>query len=252
MWKFLNQSVAGTSHLEARRPCQDYSSVVPYKSEDDEILIVACSDGAGSAPQSQIGSELACKTVVAQAVAFLGSGRSASEINREILRSWFGEAHEQLKAEALRRQAPLREFSCTLLMGVIGETTAAFAQVGDGAIVVRDGSEYRTVFWPDSGEYHNSTYFAVDPNFSDHLQTKQFHCQLQEIALLSDGLQMLALDYATMEAHSPFFRPMFMQLRENATADLVVPMRKFLDSKAVNDLTDDDKTLVLASRNQTR
>ena len=69
------------------------------------------------------------------------------------------------------------------------------------------------------------------------------------LALLSDGLQMLALNYGTKAAHQPFFAPMFASLRKADDAqELLVPLKQFLDSKAVNDRTDDDKTLVLATR----
>jgi hypothetical protein len=60
---------------------------------------------------------------------------------------------------------------------------------------------------------------------------------------------MLALSYASKSAHQPFFARMFAALRKvGDREDLVVPLRQFLDSPAVNDRTDDDKTLVLATR----
>ena len=64
-----------------------------------------------------------------------------------------------------------------------------------------------------------------------------------------DGLQMLALSYAKKVAHQPFFTPMFAALRKvEDPQELIVPMRQWLDSTAVNQRTDDDKTLILATR----
>jgi len=73
--------------------------------------------------------------------------------------------------------------------------------------------------------------------------------RIQEVALLTDGLQMLALNFAARKPHAPFFEPLFTALRGAVSPDdLVVPLRAFLDSDAVNSRTDDDKTLVLATR----
>ena len=71
------------------------------------------------------------------------------------------------------------------------------------------------------------------------------------MALLTDGLQGLALRFASREAHGPFFEPMFARLRREARRGLDGlhgELARFLDSPAVNQRTDDDKTLVLATR----
>jgi hypothetical protein len=76
---------------------------------------------------------------------------------------------------------------------------------------------------------------------------------LEEVAVFSDGLQMLALQYSTRSVHSPFFRPMFRQLAsstEGHVIELCNPLNSFLNSKLVNERTDDDKTLVLATRRE--
>jgi hypothetical protein len=72
---------------------------------------------------------------------------------------------------------------------------------------------------------------------------------VDELALFTDGLQMLALHFASRSAHRPFFEPLFTTLREAANPEaLGGPLREFLDSPAVNERTEDDKTLVLAIR----
>ena len=71
------------------------------------------------------------------------------------------------------------------------------------------------------------------------------------MALLTDGLQGLALRFDTREAHGPFFEPMFARLRaegEGEPESLREELRAFLGSAPVNQRTDDDKTLVLATR----
>jgi hypothetical protein len=135
------------------------------------------------------------------------------------------------------------------MLAVVGPDAAVFAQLGDGAIVYHDGNRYAPVFWPQSGEYHNATHFLTDASYTQHLQVGRFAATVSEVAMFTDGLQMLALNYADRSAHQPFFTPMFRALRSTGNhADLSPALRGFLESKDINERTDDDKTLVLASR----
>jgi Protein phosphatase 2C len=248
-WKFLNESVEGTSHRAAETQCQDSSFVTSFRFETDSGLILACSDGAGSAVESKIGSRLACETAVQQAMAFLDGGHAIAEVTPDILRGWAQQVHDAIQAEANRRGLIGRDLACTLLLSVIGHDAAAFVQIGDGAIVVRVGEEYCPVFWPQAGEYQNTTFFVTDAKFEGNIQAEVRQGEIVEIAMFSDGLQMLALHYATKVAHQPFFSPLFEALRKSDDPhELIVPMRQWLDSPAVNGKTDDDKTLILATR----
>jgi hypothetical protein len=143
----------------------------------------------------------------------------------------------------------LRELACTLLLAVVGERAAAFSQIGDGAIVISVNQEYETVFWPQSGEYINTTNFVTDDRWEDHLEFSVRHEAIDEVALFTDGLQALVLSYAEKRAHCPFFAPLFRTLRDAPSPDeLAAPLRRFLDSPRVNDRTDDDKSLIVAAR----
>lgn len=143
-----------------------------------------------------------------------------------------------------------RELACTLLGAVIGPTQATYFQIGDGAIVSRRNGNLVPVFWPEAGEYANMTYFVTDAKATEHLR-----CEIQdatdEVALFTDGLQRLALVFATETAHEPFFEPMFKVLRastDDQTDQLCAALERFLGSEAINERTDDDKTLILATR----
>jgi hypothetical protein len=72
-----------------------------------------------------------------------------------------------------------------------------------------------------------------------------------EAALLTDGLQTIALNYQQHTAYEPFFKGLFAPLRtaeEGCSRELSESLAAFLASPRVNEKTDDDKTLVLASR----
>jgi hypothetical protein len=181
------------------------------------------------------------------------TSRSAGEsIDYPKIAAWYREVAAALVSRAAELQCAPRELACTLLTAVIGTGWAVLAQLGDGGIVVRDRNGYELVFWPESGEYLNTTRFITDVGFEAHLHVA-FREDLRECALLTDGLQLLALNFAARGAHSPFFAPFFAALQ--ATSDpteLVVELRAFLDSPQVNSRTDDDKTLLLAARAASR
>ena len=64
---------------------------------------------------------------------------------------------------------------------------------------------------------------------------------------------MLALDFAQARVHDRFFAPLFRTVRNGPDEEtLRASLLEFMDSKRVNDRTDDDKTLLLATRNTCR
>ena len=67
--------------------------------------------------------------------------------------------------------------------------------------------------------------------------------------MLTDGLQMLALDFKAARVHDRFFEPLFRTVRNSPDEEaLRTSLLEFMDSKRVNERTDDDKTLLLATR----
>jgi hypothetical protein len=248
MWKLLFQSVRGSAHERSGQPCQDSCLVRLWPSSERPVLVLACADGAGSAGHADAGARLACQGVVRLILDDLRDGLPVERIEKDTALSWYGRVRDEIAAEAGRRGVEPGQLACTLLVAVAGVTAAAFAQVGDGAIVVREGDGYQTVFWPQSGEYANTTNFITDPAFADNLAFVR-RSAVDELALLTDGLQMLALNFASRTVHLPFFLPMFRKLREAEPGEgLARALRSFLQSPAVNQRSDDDKTLVLATR----
>lgn len=129
------------------------------------------------------------------------------------------------------------------------------SRLGEGPVAVTTQTADHSdrlipVFWPDSGEYANATYFVTDRDAHAHLNVTVMAAP-DEVSLLTDGLQRLALVFATREAHPPFFEPMFATLRGIDPAQclrLNADLAHFLSSAAINARTDDDKTLVIATR----
>lgn len=247
-WTILGDCVSGTSHRVRNLPCQDACRFRAIGPEAD-WLVIAVADGAGSSSHSQVGANLACEELVKRVEA-LGP---ESLFTREAMTELFHEVRESLIAEAQRSSLGERELACTVLLAVVGPASAAFAQIGDGVIVIGEGQEkgqeHRAVFWPEPGEYANATDFLTDSTFAQTMRFETFGGAVAEVAALTDGLQRLALDFASRTVFSGFFQPFFQALRSAGDpTTLAAPLCDFLDSSRVNERTDDDKTLVLAIR----
>lgn len=102
---------------------------------------------------------------------------------------------------------------------------------------------------PMSGEYANMTHFLTDEDAINQMVTKTYPDIALRVAVFSDGLQRLALNMADNTAHDPFFANFFKVLGTSTPEQeehLHGALVRFLQSPAVNDRTDDDKTLALA------
>ena len=249
MWNFIHGSAQGTSHRNSGKPCQDHGAIHVVETGFGSVLVAACADGAGSAKHSEVGARIAVETFLDAASSELLGGLDPSMIEEATLRSWKQIAVARIEEQARSMGVSSRQLACTFLTAVVGPSSAAFAQVGDGVIVVDGPDGYEFVFWPDTGEYANTTHFITDMDGDRHFRSDCQARPVQDVAMLTDGLQMLVLSYSETRVHGPFFRPIFASLRsapdgEAMRADLVA----FLNSNPVNARTDDDKTLILATR----
>jgi hypothetical protein len=187
--------------------------------------------------------------LVHTAVSALEEGLEVAKIGRALIESWHDRIRRRLSLEACLRNIGIREFASTLLTAVVGPESCVFSQLGDGAIVIGGPSGYQPVFWPQSGEYASTTFFLTGDDYQEHLQVVESSEPPDTLAMFTDGLQHLALHFASRSAHGPFFAPMFTALRTAGNPeDLGDPLRQFLASPSVCDRTDDDKTLLLATR----
>lgn len=249
MWKLVYGSVRGTSHLRTGQPCQDYGEARLVEAGPGPALLVACADGAGSAELSDVGARLAVETFLERAAEALAAGVEPDAADEAALTSWATAARIRVEAEAEARGVAARQLACTLLAAVVGPASSSFVQVGDGVIVFDGPDGYEFAFWPDAGEYANTTRFLTDPDVERHLRADRLPRAVEDLAVLTDGLQALALGYAEGRVHEPFFRPLFDTLRRAPDGAALRPaLEAFLDSERVNARTDDDKTLILATR----
>lgn len=248
-------SAVGTAHLASGLSCQDsHFHQTLNDAAGDPVTILVVSDGAGSASQAAIGSTLACQTFAKLVGDYISAGGLVENISRELASRWVTGVVYRLSLRAWHEEKDRGDYACTLLAVICGGQATVFLQIGDGAIVISDGwtTAWRHVFWPQHGEFVNTTNFITS---EDVLEVTEFHRTtdpVAEIALFTDGLENLVLNKANRTVHAPFFDSMFPAVRgSRATgedAELSRALAQYLSTPKVNDRTNDDKTLILATR----
>jgi hypothetical protein len=216
---------------------------------DAQTLVACVADGAGSAKFSDCGSELVCQTIIDSATAFFRAGGRLEDLSRDDVLRWCAVARERIEHAARARKCEPRELASTLCAAVIAPKCSCFFQIGDGAMILRRNDVYGIVFWPQSGEYANSTNFLTASNYEQRLEFVAADGGFSDVALMTDGLERLALRFENQTPHLPFFDPFFRAIRESEDYTLLnEALQKFLGSDSVRARSDDDKTLILASR----
>lgn len=212
------------------------------------FLSIFVADGAGSAPHGGTGAELAIEA----AAVFVGQNY-AQAVEFALNDYWAVECIQSVRAKiyaaADQQGAKARDYACTFLAVVASPFATLLMQIGDGGIVVDVGNGLEVPISPMTGEYANMTNFVTDENAIDVLEVRTFSSRAEKVAVFSDGVQRLALNMATNTAHAPFFTPFFTVLATATVAQedhLQTELVRFLRSPAVNERTDDDKTLALA------
>lgn len=252
-WRIAKAVVEGTSHAATGAPCQDYAEARQFDFERELVLIAVVSDGAGSAAHADVGSWLATTTLIELIEMYLADGGTVEQIDRTVAASWIARAGQTMRDHARDHERAFRDYACTLLAAIVGEDAAAFLQVGDGAIVTsREEEDWTYVFWPQHGEFANTTNFLVSENVSDLFEFTTMPERVEELALFSDGIENLVLHQATRSVHEPFFRTTIIPVRKlerpGVDGKLSADLDSYLRSPKVCARTDDDKSLVLASR----
>lgn len=206
-------------------------------------MIVVC-DGAGSAVHADVASRLVCD-------AFSVEGRRQARCpSGPDVEALLAASRRAIEDAARERNAPIREFACTLLGAIVTATWSLFVQIGDGAIVAANTEDFAPIFWPSHGEYANETHFLTDAE-PHHVQCLVTSDRPTRLAMFTDGLERVALRIADRAAHQPFFGALFTSLAAEHTSEAAFShaLHAWLASDRLSTRTDDDLTLVLAATN---
>lgn len=247
-WAWAIATCKGTSHVRDNTECQDTSRCIAVGKEKS-VLVAVVSDGAGSAPHSKRGSALTCRTVSECARQHF-SQSDASPTDDEIW-SWIDQTRDNVSRAADAIKATPREFAATLVAIIAMPNETLLLHVGDGAAVCNYESQWIVPSWPAHGEYASQTYFVTDDPTADLKITRLPH-PVDGAAVFSDGIERLVLKFSDQTASSAFFDRFSNTVRSGGLAgnnqSLNLSLKRYLDSPAINERTDDDKSLVVAVR----
>ncbi len=252
LWRVIASSVRGTSHEKSGLPCQDDNY---WKVVNENILIAAVADGAGSASLGDVGSAIAVRSAVEALCIKSAELRSDMDDSywEDLMINTVKTAQDAIESEASERNVKPRELATTLIVLVATENLVVAVQVGDGAVVLRDSNG--NIFAhtkPRSGEFINETTFIVSPNALDEVQICIKHGDISHIAMISDGLQMVALKMPDGIPYDGFFEPLFRFSEKMIDEEVAKEqLTAFLRSSKVTERTDDDVTLLLATISKT-
>ena len=253
-WKFADACVIGSAHERSGLPCQDALLIRELESQRGETcLFAAVADGAGSETQAREAARLACGSMGYLLGRFLDL-HEPHEITEELVGQYVQTTTEVFVERANELQSDPQEFACTLVLALVWRGGAIYAQIGDGAIVVTSQAspdDWNWIFWPDKGEFENETVF-LRPGCQPVVQFAQTDQRPLELALFTDGVQILALHYATRTVHAPFMETLLAPLRMEAFPGRCLTISNdlatFLASERVDERSSDDKSLILGTR----
>jgi len=245
-WRVVAASIRGTSHEGNGQLCQDahHWDMLP-----EGVLVAAVADGAGSASLGEIGAEAAARTAVESIVQRGLPLPEKEDAWGSLLIEALEAAREAIEVEVIANEVTERDLATTLILLVATSEVVAAAQVGDGASVAGDAEgNIIALTSPQMGEYINQTTFLVSPNALDTAQLRVWSGAVAHVAVLSDGLQMLALKMPEGMPHAPFFAPLFRFAAETTkVTEAREQLEAFLCSPRVRERTDDDLTLLFAA-----
>ena len=247
-WQIVAASVCGASHLKNKQLCQDAHHWQPMP---DNVLVLAVADGAGSATWGKVGAMVAVETAIENISTKRVTRHALADdaVVTSLLIDALLSAKQAVQEEAVACEKQLPDLASTLIVAIASPEIVAVVQVGDGVAVAKDMSGNLTaITMPDHGEFINETTFLTSPNAIETAQVRLWRQPIANVGLLTDGLQMLAMNMAIGVPHKPFFLPLFdfvSNIEDKAVAK--EQLIKFLRSEKITQRTDDDLTLIIAA-----
>jgi len=251
-WAWAGARAVGTSHVAEALPCQDaFSCTVWTRSGSLPVLVAALADGAGSAARADVGASLASSLVRDILCEALDDG-AHFDTWAAVARHAVEQTRLAVTLKAGHDGRPVFDYASTLLIVMAHAHGLMAGQIGDGAIVIDDGDAgWRAVHWPDHGEYANTTSFLTQDDALSSLRIETVSRPIRRLALFSDGLERLLLDFTAKTAHAPFFdrilAPVSDARQSGHQFGVSAGLSDLLNSDKVNSRTDDDKSLVCAA-----
>jgi hypothetical protein len=252
-WAWASAACRGTSHHKTGIRLQDALASTAVKTPSQNFFLGVISDGAGSADLGGEGASIVCRTLFVAAREYLRDSQSLP--SDSVVEFWVDKARDRISYSAEKRGLAGRDYAATLVCILTDGVETLIVHVGDGCVVIKDeiANKWIAPSWPEHGEFASTTYFVTD-EAELSLRLTRFSGPISAVALFSDGLERLALDFSMQVPFDGFFNGMIKPLIESKIigkdATLSKSLKKYLDSDAINARTDDDKSLIIALKHE--
>lgn len=237
----------GTAHARAGSRRQD--AMAAFAAHEGKVIVAIACDGCGSATHGRTGAKLVAATLARCAKLHL---QTADRLPGHVqLTAWLENARKRLLVTAARLDLPTRDFATTVVFALSDGQSSIVCHVGDGAAVGRCAisGTWVALSWPAAGEYAGTTDFMTDDR--PVLRATIVEGGIDRLALFTDGLERLALNFREQTPHPQFFEALDARLpchhplgHDVSTSHTLAAL---LDGEAVCARTDDDKTIIFAA-----
>lgn len=191
-WKYTGYLKKGISHEISRLECQD--SIAFY--DDQQVLILALSDGLGSLKYSEIAAKTATKTTcdfLRQHVnEYIFDARQFDTLT--LKKDFVITIKQEIEKEAGNRNIPISQMDCTLVFACIHKASnkMVLGRLGDSAICVIKIPPNQSVCFNDGNVSANGTSTVLEDDSYQNLELHFLDADQEKIAgliLTSDGLE---------------------------------------------------------------
>jgi len=246
MWKTLNYEVIGKSHIKAKKVCQDKT----FTYTQNNLVVSALADGAGSYEYSDIGAIIACKSICKYIGDNFDELINISNAN-EVITMIVNHVVEEIVAKADEMNCDKDKLSSTLLCVAIKNDDVIVFHVGDGLIAGLKNGELKTLTMPDNGEFANATYFITSPRaFEKARLLKGKTTGFQGFALMSDG-SSASLYNKKLQRPAHAIAKLIMGLQYTYESMYLDTVKYLMDYEIHERTTDDCSIALIADNNLT-
>jgi len=240
--RFSGAQHRGERHAALDQPCCD-ALMLPRQSFGLSGFVLC--DGAG-------GSAAVAHSAVASARA---GWLALLRLRRELRPALEPRLLLQFRNRLMQRRGPVALHDHTLLACCWDRRRLIVLQVGDSTLLVRQGGQWHSPLPPAKGHYANQTTFL-----RRHTPTQSIQCwqapaaEVEAVVAFSDGLESAFLGPARPGCDQPQVNAGLADLvirehrRRHGARSYPVWLARSLADPGLAQLSDDDRTLVIASR----
>lgn len=242
--------VRGPRHKKEGTPCQDAWGSFPVNGGG---WVITAADGLSSALHADLGAKDAVTIsgeTLASSLSLYKEITDKGEQIREAVRT----TRNGILSRARENERKPVCYASTLIILCYEHGTVSLGHIGDGMVVgIRKGKSL-IISSPEPGEYANETACLVQDDWEKHLRIVEFS-NIEACIIATDGCQgALALrSEGVYIPHDPFILPLVSFVRQRMTTgiDPKADIAALLVSQRMEQLSGDDKTLIVLSRGGT-